>query len=234
MHPRGRFRFGISARPCSARPTCGPSACFRRPPRRHEDAWSGLPLAGQRAALRRRRGRRARWRARQAPHRRARRCHRARLGPRHAARRAGSRSASAARARALPAWRSTGRASWASSTSRPTASPTAACIASAAGRHRARPAARRRRAPTSSTSAANRRGPAPSRAGRGGAARASCRCIEGLRARTRGADLDRHAQGRGDAPRRRRRRRHPQRRLGADARPRRAATSPPRPACRSS
>ena len=39
----------------------------------------------------------------------------------------------------------------------------------------------------------------------------------------RGADLHRYAQGRGDAPRRRRRRRHPQRRLGADARRRCAA-----------
>ena len=43
--------------------------------------------------------------------------------------------------------------------------------------------------------------------------------IEGLRGAYGRADLHRHAQGRGDAPRRRRRRRHPERRLGPDARP---------------
>ena len=204
---------------------------------RRRDAWSGLPLAGQAAALHRRsRSLRARRRARQAAASSAlERRHRARLGSRTRwmPRRTLEAISRAAR-RASPASRSTGRASWASSTSRRTASPTAGCMPStqaaiahgAAARGGGRRHSRHRRRV--------RPGPAPTPCPSTRSLRRVIPVIEGLRGRTDGADLHRHAQGRGDAPRRRRRRRHPQRRLGADARPARAAASPPRAGCPSS
>ena len=89
-----------------------------------------------------------------------------------------------------------------------------------------------RKAPTSSTSAASRRGPARVRFRRGRVAPRHPRHRGPARAH-RGTDLHRYAQGRGDAPRRRRRRRHPQRRLGADARPEALPVAAVPPACRS-